>query len=125
MNESGQVNESRDWVRQPAGQLVWWALPILVAMVTSIARLPLRVVAFVWTGAFVWMGIGCLLNAMRCRRLHCFISGPVLMAGAAPMALIGLGVLSGHTLGVVIWTTAGLVMASFVPEVIWGRYRAR
>ncbi|MGH6888283.1 MAG: hypothetical protein ACREHF_03655 [Rhizomicrobium sp.] len=119
------ASKSRDWVNQPIGLFVWWVLPVIVAMAASSARLPLRMVAFVWAGAFVWMGTGCLLNALRCRRLHCYVSGPVLWVGAAAMASIGFGSLSGRALAVVLWTTAGLVTASFVPEIIWDRYRAR
>lgn len=125
MSGSGHTTiESRDWVSQPIGQLVWWVLPVVIAMATGVVRWPIRTVAFVWTGAFFWMGIGCLLNAVRCHRLHCYISSPILMIGAAAMALVGTGILSGHALGIVIWTTAGLVMASFVPETLWGKYRA-
>jgi hypothetical protein len=121
----GDRRASRDWARQPIWLMAWWGLPILIAMSTSAAGLPLRAVAFIWTGAFVWMGTGCLLNALRCHRLHCYISGPVLLAGAAAAALIGFGILSGHMLNVVVWTTTGLVILSFAPETVFGAYRAR
>ena len=92
-------------------------------MSTSAAGLPLRAVAFTWTVAFAWMGTGCVLNALRCHRLHCYISGPVLLAGAAAAAPIGLGILSGHALNAVVWITTGLVILSFVLETVLGAYR--
>ena len=76
------ANESRDWVRKPAGWIFWWGLPILIGVSTTFLRLSLVEAAFVWAGAFAWMGTGCLLNARRCSRLHCFISGPVLWLGS-------------------------------------------
>ena len=117
-------NESRDWVRRPDTWIIWCALPILIAFSTNFLGLSLATTAFVWAGAFAWMGTGCLLNAWRCARLHCYISGPVLWLGALAAALVGAGVLAGpHALNEVVWITTGLVLSSFVPEMIRGRYR--
>lgn len=113
----------RDVLRAPAGTVLAWVLPTATAMAISMARLPLRVAAFAWTGAFVWMGSACLFNALRCGRLHCYIAGPVLLAGAAACALAGVGVLG--SLGTVIWATAALVLLSFLSEYLWGTYRVR
>ncbi len=51
-----------------------WVLPIVVGGATNFLSLPVSSKAFLWAGAFAWMGTGCLLNARRCSRLHCFIS---------------------------------------------------
>ena len=45
---------------------------------------------FVWTPALAVMGIACVANAARCGRLHCYITGPVFLMGAALAALRGL-----------------------------------
>lgn len=118
------ANKSRDWARQPIGKIVWWGIPILVAVLAGSARLPIRTAAFVLAGAFAWMGTGCVLNSLRCHRLHCYISGPVLLIGAAAVALIGFGALNEHALNVVVWSAAAIVLVSHVPEAIWGMYRA-
>jgi len=34
---------------------------------------------------------GCLLNAKRCHRVHCYISGPVLLSGAVFAGLVASG----------------------------------
>ncbi|MHB8529083.1 MAG: hypothetical protein ACYC8V_06175 [Caulobacteraceae bacterium] len=83
--------------------------------------------AMVWAVAFVWMGLGCVLNALRCHRLHCYISGPLLLVGAALLALLGAGVLSlgSHGVNLVTASTAVLVALSFAPEAICRRYPAR
>src|SRR5579863_10227224 len=103
--------KSRDLVRKPIGLLTLWVLPVVLAMLASIARLPVRLVAFVWAGAFVWMGLACLLNALRCSRLHCAISAPVLLLASAAVAAIGVGVLPGSAIGIVVLAAAGMVLA--------------
>ena len=92
---------------------------------TSFLGLSLALTALIWAVAFAWMGTGCVLNALRCARLHCFISGPVLWLGAIAAALAGIGVLSGrNALSYVINITAGLAVLSFPSEWIWRLYGA-
>jgi hypothetical protein len=115
----------RDWSRQPLGIIFWWGVPIAAGVSTNFLGLSLTLTALIWAVAFAWMGTGCILNALRCARLHCFISGPVLWLGAVAAALAGIGVLSGrNALSYVINITAGLAVLSFVSEWIWGMYRA-
>jgi hypothetical protein len=45
---------------------------------------------WVWTPALTIMAVACLVNAARCRRLHCYLTGPVFLAGALLSALRGL-----------------------------------
>lgn len=116
-------NALKDWVRQPSGWIIWWGLPIAIGISTNFLRFSLIEAASIWAGAFAWMGTGCLLNARRCSRLHCFVSGPVLWLGAVAAALVGAGVIVGpHTLSNVVSITTVLVLLSFVPEMIWGKY---
>jgi hypothetical protein len=82
--------------------------------------------AFLWAGSLAWMGTGCVLNALRCARLHCFISGPALWLGAIASGLVGLGIISGRQmLADVVDVTFLLVVLSYVPEWIRGKYAAR
>lgn len=110
-----------DWTAQRAGRLIWWIIPTLVGIAASSFRLSLVSIAFVWAGAFAWMGTGCALNALRCGRMHCFFSGPALWLGAIGAALIGSRVIAGD-LNYVLWGTVALVAASYLPEVVWGKY---
>jgi hypothetical protein len=116
-------NESIDWVRQPAGLMFWWGLPIACGLSASFFSLPPAEAAFIWAAAFAWMGTGCLLNARRCGRLHCFISGPVFWFGAVTSTLVGTGVIGGGpTFAVVVWVTGVAAALSFVSELIWRKY---
>src|SRR3974390_2696596 len=82
MSQTMQPPASRDWVRAPAFALLWWGLPFAIAFGSNFARLPLRDAAWVWSGSMAVMGVGCVLNAARCHRLHCYISAPVLLQAA-------------------------------------------
>lgn len=114
-----------DWSRQPLAILLCWGVPIAIAESTSFLALSLALTALIWTLAFAWMGTGCVLNALRCARRHCFILGPVLWLGAIATALVGMGILPGRNgLGDVINITAALAALSFLPEWVWGMYRS-
>lgn len=106
-----------------AGRLVWWIVPALVIISASLFKLSIAQMGFVAAGAFGWAGTGCVRNAWRCGRLHCFFSGPALWIGAIGAMLTALRVLSGaHDLDYVVDGTAALVLLSFIPEVFWGKY---
>lgn len=112
-----------DWLRKPLHCLLWWVVPVAMAVfVDHITRGWISVLA--WSLALAWMATGCLLNARSCHRRHCQLSWPILLAGAVILALEAVGVLTLGSIGInaVLWTVFGLLLLSFVPELIWGRY---
>jgi len=118
--------KSRDWVRQPIGIIFWWGLPVGLGVSMNFSHLPLPETASAWAVALAWMGTGCLLNALRCGRRHCFISGPVLWLGAIAAALVAVGILSGrNALGEAVNGTIALAALSFLSERFWGPYSGR
>src|SRR3989442_15948432 len=42
----------------------------------------------IWTLAFTVMGIACVVNAVRCGRVHCYFTGPFLLLLAAASLLL-------------------------------------
>ncbi|HKV28421.1 MAG TPA: hypothetical protein VJN90_09150, partial [Candidatus Acidoferrales bacterium] len=61
------------------------------------------------------------VNAARCRRLHCYITGPVFLLGALMTALNAAGVT--HILWLYIgWGVIIGVAAGFVVEMLGGKY---
>ncbi|MEO7208038.1 MAG: hypothetical protein ABI145_14950 [Steroidobacteraceae bacterium] len=127
INSKTAGTPQRDWARKPIATLFLWCVPIALGASTSLLIPSSRIVAAVWVVAFAWMGIGCLLNARRCRRLHCFISGPVLLLGAVVVGLLAAGAinLGLHAINNTISITLMLALFSFVPEAIWGKYGHR
>src|SRR6185437_9266640 len=117
---------SRDWLRQPTSIIFWWVLPIALGVSTNFWRLPLAETALLWAVSLAWMGTGCALNAARCGRRHCFISGPVLWLGAIAAALVALGVLTEpNALGDAVNGALALAALSFLSECFWGSYAGR
>ena len=82
-------------------------IPLLTRLVTAYAAPTLAIVAtsnqgvveavrtLVWTLAFAVMGIACVVNAVRCGRVHCHFTGPFLLLLAAASLLHGLRVVDG------------------------------
>jgi hypothetical protein len=125
MNETATESKSRsDLARKPVSAFLWWGMPIVIGMASGFLGLSLREVAGVWAAAFVWMAAGCFLNAVRCHRLHCYISGPVFLIGALVAAAMASGVahFSGSALNYDIAATFVLVLMTFTPEVLWRKY---
>ena len=119
------VNETADdWVRRPGMGFVWWCIPLGVGVAANYFASSPRANAFVWIASFVWMGTGCILNARRCHRLHCYISGPAFFLGAATLALVATGIvqLGPHSLNNTVSITLAVALLSFVPEIIWRKY---
>jgi hypothetical protein len=115
--------QSRDWLRQPSGLIFWWGLPIGLGVSTNFWHLPVADTAFAWAVALAWMGTGCALNALRCGRRHCFISGPVLWLGALTTGLVAVGILSGrNALGEAVNATLAVAALSFLSEWFSGLY---
>lgn len=87
---------------QPMGDARWW----------------------VWSPALTVMAIACLVNVARCRRLHCYLTGPVFFVGAVLSMMRGLDVvrLSWNWIGgvVVIGAAAGCGL-----ECVFGSYLRR
>ena len=116
-----QDNRTRnDWVTRPGAGFFWWCLPLGVGFAANFLALPVRSTAIIWVILFVWMGTGCILNARRCHRLHCYISGPTFLLGAVTLGLLAAGLLGfgPHALNNIVGATLIVALLSFVPE-IW------
>jgi hypothetical protein len=119
------VNETRnDWVDRRGMGFVWWCLPLVIGVASNLFAIGVRAITLVWMVSFLWMGTGCTLNARRCHRLHCYISGPAFFLGAAALALLvaGIAPLGPHSLNNILGLTLIVALLSFVPEIIWRKY---
>ena len=72
------------------------------------------------------MGVACIVNALRCGRVHCYLTGPFFLLMALIALSYGLGILR---LGGNGWNALGLIpligtLALWcLPEMFLGRYR--
>src|SRR5467141_2003449 len=124
MSNPAAPETKTDWVRRPTTAFLWWCLPLCIGLAADFFALSLSTAALVWMVLFAWMGTGCLLNAHRCHRLHCHISGYAFVLGAVTAGLLGAGVLElgPRSLNKIIWLTLSVALLSFVPEVVWRKY---
>ncbi len=70
------------------------------------------------------MGAGCAINARRCHRRHCYFASPILLIGALLVVLVGFAYidLGPDGLTYVTWGTFALVLLTFLPEKLFGKY---
>ncbi len=76
--------------------------------------------AWLWTVAFA-MGASCVANAWRCGRLHCYVTGPLLVLAALWSLLSAVGVESLHP-NVLSLVVLGIAELAFLAEIPFGRY---
>jgi hypothetical protein len=103
---------------------IWW-LPTAILVATAFAGSPY--LAVIWPVLLTWMGGACLVNARRCGRRHCYLTGPFFLSLAVVSLLYGIGILPLGSRG---WRTLAIILLlgscalTCLPEWIWGRYVA-
>lgn len=110
-----------DWASGLRG-CITWGIPATVLIMS-----PVRYLVIVWPAALTFMGLACLLNARRCGRVHCYVTGPFFLLLALVGLLYGLGVVPLGARGwsmLSIGLVAGSVVLICVPEWLFGRYRS-
>ena len=115
----------RDWVSSAWSYAIAWGAPTIGLISSVFFEHPTR--TMIWTIALVWMGTACLINAHRCGRRHCYLTGPFFLFLAV------LGVFHGYKfiwLGSYGWTFLWISLVVigggvlwYLPEKIWGKYR--
>ena len=122
--EGGGTAGCTDWAGGTRGCLIWGIPAAILLIAPEIGE---GYLVIVWPVLLTFMGAACLLNARRCGRIHCYITGPFFLLLAGVALLYGIGVLP---LGARGWSSlsAALVIGSVtlicVPEWILGRYRS-
>ena len=118
--------KSRDLLSSPwLAFLVFW-LPAISIAATAKFGFGDGWRAVVWTVALVIMGTACTVNALRCGRVHCYITGPFFLAMALFTLLYSLGALRlGRNGWSVIGVTilVGSIALCCVPELLLGKYK--
>ena len=115
-----------DMLSMPWVTVLVWRAPLLLIIIGGFSGSAVRTA--LWTAAFTVMGFGCVLNAARCGRRHCYFTGPVFLLGAVASLTYGVGVLP---LGARGWTwiscfvLLGYLVLRWLPERLFGTYTRR
>jgi hypothetical protein len=123
-NSSLPQPQRRDLERAPWCYLLWGAPAVLATVASATYQasvISVTEAGLFWTLSVLWIGIGCLINARFCGRVHCMIDGILFPA----LSIVGiLNVLSVISISCSLFWTVFLVMlaGSFLFEWLWGRY---
>jgi hypothetical protein len=117
---------SRDILSNVALRALLFWLPIVILFVSGFFEIGQGWRTSVWVVALGIMGGTCVINALRCGRVHCYLTGPFFLGMAIVVLLYGLGVISLGTEG---WNfigaavIIGAVVLIYLPEALLGKYR--
>jgi hypothetical protein len=76
---------------------------------------------WLWVPSLVVAGVACLVNATRCGRLHCYVTGPLFLLGALATVLTALRYAPLTYREIAIAVFVGTLLA-YVPEWTRGKY---
>jgi hypothetical protein len=115
---SGQVRKKADLVCGGSAILLWYlpAFALIIGLNWATAR------TWLWIPAFLVMGGACLVNAARCGRLHCFVTGPLYLLAAIYVAVAAFGLVPMRP-NIFLLVVAGITICAFVAERPLGTYR--
>lgn len=83
------------------------------------------IISLVWAGGLTVMGLGCVSNARRCGRVHCYFTGPYMLLFAIAFLIYGSGLYRpawvniSQLANVALWGTCLLWV---VTELIFGKF---
>lgn len=118
--------KSRDILSEAWSAVLLFCLPAVAIAITANSAFSNSERTIVWTVALTTMGAACIANALRCGRIHCYMTGPFFLLMAAATVSYGVGALPlGHNgwgyLGLTI--LAGAIVLCCLPEMLLGKYR--
>ncbi|MGC9993387.1 MAG: hypothetical protein ABSD52_13480 [Candidatus Cybelea sp.] len=119
------ADDSNDLLAERFATIVIYWLPIAVLVASGFFAVGNAGRTVIWAFALITMGVGCLVNALRCGRVHCYATGPFFLLMAAVAVLYGFGI---APLGARGWNTIALVTLIggialyYFPELLFGRY---
>src|SRR6516225_7544923 len=96
-----------DILSRPLLSFLIYCLPVIAIVVSGYEQVSRAWRTGIWTAALTVMGVACVANAIRCGRIHCYITGPFFLMVAIGTLLYGTGVISLGTNG---WNVIGLTI---------------
>ena len=126
MKRETTAAKSRDILSNPLLAFAWFCLPVIAIIASGSSGVGKNWRTAIWTAALSVMGIACIANAARCRRVHCYLTGPFFLGMAVVTLLYGVGIVP---LGANGWNVIGLtilvgaIALGCLPEMFFGKYR--
>lgn len=120
---NGVTADRRDFLGRTGAAIALWRIPEVAFVLAFLLPGVLR--NWIWIVALLWMGGACLVNAIRCGRRHCYVTGPLFLLGA-----IGLVFYQARIFGwpdsvpvtIALVEAVGGLLLIILPERAWGRY---
>ena len=128
MESSASTCKSRDILSSRWRVFLLYWLPAIAIVVAGAPAISNGWRTIVWTVALATMAVACIVNALRCGRVHCYVTGPFFLLMALVALSYGLGILH---LGANGWNLLGLIglvgtlALWYLPEMFFGKYRQR
>jgi hypothetical protein len=79
--------EKKDFAASTRTFLFFWGIPIAALVLASFLAPPIA--TLVRASALFWAGAACAVNAYRCGRLHCYVTGPLFLVAGLAILLAG------------------------------------
>ncbi len=90
MGCSAADRHSQDILSKPLLALIRYGIPIIAIIASGSANIGTGLRTAIWTAALAILGIACIANALRCGRIHCYLTGPFFLAIGVLTFLYGL-----------------------------------
>ncbi|WP_306253289.1 hypothetical protein [Parvularcula sp. IMCC14364] len=124
-----EAQREKDLSRRLLPFALLWGIPIILLCSANFLEefFSAAPIILIMAGAYIWMGVGCIINAMQCGRLHCYLAGPVMVLGGSLIFAVGFDLISFGPIRVMhlSYTTIALVALTFVLEWLLGAYTKR
>ena len=128
MESNATTCKSRDILSSRKRVFILYWLPAIAIVVAGAPAISSGWRTVVWTIALATMSGACIVNALHCGRVHCYLTGPFFLLMALVALSYGLGILhlggnGWNLLGLV--TLIGAITLWFLPEMFLGKYWQR
>ncbi len=128
MESNATTCKSRDILSSRLRVFLLYWLPAIAIVVAGVPAISSGWRTVVWTVALGTMAVACIVNALRCGRVHCYLTGPFFFLMALIALSYGLGILhlggnGWNLLGLM--TLIGAIALWCLPEMLLGKYRKR
>jgi len=128
VESNATTSKSRDILSSRWRVFILYWVPAIAIVVAGAPAISSGWRTVVWTVALATMGVACIVNALRCGRVHCYLTGPFFLLMALTALSYGLGILhrggnGWNLLGLM--TLIGAIALWCLPEMFLGKYRQR